>query len=170
MPHNVNQTKSGTCANKTNNFCEAESRCRWCGVCFQWVNSPLQPSSMVLGDTNIPRAWKTMENSDMNEWWEGQCNRNMSQTESLCIHLFQSTEVPFCLILQQIRAEIHLIWQWKRLNVNLSNHSDSDEWWSTKRPQSPRHQTVLALRLRRLKHFCGDERETLIHGVRNIFL
>ena len=110
MPHNVNQTKSGTWANKTNTFCEAESRCRWCGVCFQWVNSPLQPSSMVLGDTNIPRAWKTMENSDMNEWWEGQCNRNMSQTESLCIHLFQSTEVPFCLILQQIRAEIHLIW------------------------------------------------------------
>ena len=123
---------------------------------------------MVLGDTNIPRAWKTMENSDMNEWWEGQCNRNVSQTESLCIHLFQSTEVPFCLILQQIRAEIHLIWQWKRLNVNLSNHSDSDEWWSTKRPQSPRHQTG-ARTAATLPQTCSSQMRSVIcrHRVEN---
>ena len=55
----------------------------------------------------------------------------------------------------------NLKWQWTRTSLNLSTF---------KRPQSPRHQTLLALRLRRLKHFCGDERETLIHGVRNIFL
>ena len=144
---------------KTNNFCLpgwiqagcAESASNgwillfslaaWC-----WANT-------VLGDTNILRTWKTMENSDINEWWEVQCNRNMSQRESLCIHLFQHQWSSMLLDLATYTC-------WHALDLTMEKHKC--ELVLYKRPRSRRRRTLLALRLRRLKHFFHDERGTLI--------